>query len=126
MVKQKIMKNKFIWMPVAGVLLAAVLTWVVMLLWNWLMPAIFGLTVITFWQALGVLVLSKILFGGHWGKRGHCCHGGHGHGHYAWKEKFKAKWQNMSEEDRKKWEQKFAGTKWQSGCGIPEANEETK
>ena len=33
-------------------------------LWNWLMPAMFGLQTVTFWQALGLLVLSKILFGG--------------------------------------------------------------
>lgn len=35
-----------------------------LLLWNWLMPAIFGLPQITFWQALGLLVLSKIIFSG--------------------------------------------------------------
>ncbi len=38
--------------------------WVVMLLWNWLMPEIFGLTLITYWQAWGLLVLSSILFKG--------------------------------------------------------------
>jgi len=36
----------------------------VKLLWNWLMPAIFGLPPIRFWQALGLLALSRILFGG--------------------------------------------------------------
>lgn len=36
---------------------------VVMHLWNWLLPALFGWRVITFWQALGLLVLSRILFG---------------------------------------------------------------
>lgn len=48
---------------VFGVLAAIALTFVLMLLWNWLMPVIFGLTVITFWQALGLFVLSKIFFG---------------------------------------------------------------
>jgi hypothetical protein len=38
---------------------------VVQHLWNWLMPAIFGIRLITFWQAFGLLVLSRILFGGH-------------------------------------------------------------
>lgn len=111
-------------MPLFFVLMGVAMTAVVMVLWNWLMPALFGLTVITFWQALGVLVLSKILFGGFMGKRGgHCCHGGHNH--YAWKEKFKSKWQNMSEEDRRKWEQKFAGTRWQNpgSCGAAETSE---
>ena len=37
---------------------------VVMLLWNWLAPLMFGLATITFWQALGLLVLCRILFGG--------------------------------------------------------------
>ena len=35
----------------------------VMLLWNWLMPDIFGLTTINFWQALGICFLSSCLFG---------------------------------------------------------------
>ncbi len=34
----------------------------VMLLWNWLMPEIFGLPQITFWQAIGINLLSTILF----------------------------------------------------------------
>ena len=33
-----------------------------LLLWNWLMPTIFGLTKITYWQSLGLLILSSILF----------------------------------------------------------------
>lgn len=33
-------------------------------LWNWLMPDIFGLTTVTYWQAIGLIILSKIIFGG--------------------------------------------------------------
>ena len=36
---------------------------VVMALWNWLMPEIFGLKTLTYWQAWGMLALSCILFG---------------------------------------------------------------
>ena len=36
----------------------------VMLLWNWLLPQLFGWPEITFWQALGLLTLCRILFGG--------------------------------------------------------------
>jgi hypothetical protein len=36
----------------------------VMLLWNWLMPEIFGLGLITFWQAFGLVVLGRMLIGG--------------------------------------------------------------
>jgi hypothetical protein len=48
---------------VLPVLFAAVGGFSLMYLWNWLMPAIFGLSVLTFWQALGLLVLSRMLFG---------------------------------------------------------------
>jgi hypothetical protein len=37
---------------------------VVMLLWNWLLPPLFGWREVTFWQALGLLALCRILFGG--------------------------------------------------------------
>ena len=37
---------------------------IVMHLWNWLMPALFGLKLITFWQAIGLLILARILVGG--------------------------------------------------------------
>lgn len=37
---------------------------VVMLLWNWLAPELFGFKQVSFWQALGLLVLCRILFGG--------------------------------------------------------------
>lgn len=51
--------------------------YVTMLLWNWLIPAVFSGPVITYWQALGLLVLSKLLFsGGHRG--GHKHHHRHG------------------------------------------------
>ena len=57
---------------VAIVLFTFVGGWGVKLLWNWLLPPLFGLPVVTFWQALGLLVLSRILFGGvgrHGGRR---------------------------------------------------------
>lgn len=44
---------------------------VVKQLWNWLMPPLFGWREVTFWQALGILALCRILFGG-FGR-----HGGH-------------------------------------------------
>jgi len=47
---------------VAGIGLIALCGWVVMLLWNWLMPEIFGLKRVTYWQAWGLLILCCILF----------------------------------------------------------------
>jgi uncharacterized membrane protein len=43
---------------------------IVMLLWNSLLPVLFGLRAISFWQALGILVLCRILFGGFGGGSG--------------------------------------------------------
>lgn len=43
--------------------LVALCGYVTMRLWNWLVPDLFGLGVITFWQSLGLLILFKILFG---------------------------------------------------------------
>ncbi len=37
---------------------------VVQSLWNWLLPELFGLPLISFWQGLGLLVLTRLLFGG--------------------------------------------------------------
>ena len=65
------MHRKWKWLAigpaiVAGFLVfAAVGGWIVMRLWNWLVPPIIGWESITFWQALGLLVLCRILFGGH-------------------------------------------------------------
>jgi hypothetical protein len=43
---------------------------VVTYLWNWLMPGLFGWHTISFWQSLGLLVLSRIFFGGFRGRSG--------------------------------------------------------
>ena len=44
---------------------------VIMWLWNWLMPEIFGLTTLSFWQSVGLIALVKLLLGGFSGGRGH-------------------------------------------------------
>ncbi|MCG8575753.1 MAG: hypothetical protein MI810_12780 [Flavobacteriales bacterium] len=103
------MRKKLILIPFFFVGMMALFGLVVMELWNWLMPELFDLGMINFWQALGILLLSKILFGGFkWGKGCHsCCGGGYQHGGHYWKHKFKNKWQHMSAEDKEKWRSKF-------------------
>ena len=60
---KKMKKAKFIGGAILfGVGAVILFPFVVMWLWNWLMPAIFGLGIITWWQAAGLLLLSKILF----------------------------------------------------------------
>lgn len=65
--RQEKMK-KLIWiapLAIVGIVLFVTIGGgIVMLLWNSLLPALFGLQTITFWQALGILVLCRILFGG--------------------------------------------------------------
>ncbi len=57
---------------VFAALLALVMGWVLMLLWNWLMPEVFGLPLIGYWQAWGLILLSHLLFkGGHGGPGRH-------------------------------------------------------
>jgi hypothetical protein len=73
--------------------------WVTMSLWNWLIPELFNGPLITFWQALGFLVLSKILFSGI-GKSG-------GHHKAHWKRNWKKKFSRMSLEERELFRQKF-------------------
>ena len=71
-------------MPIGFLAIAAGVSAVVMLLWNWLMPSLFGLITISFWQALGILVLCRLLFGGlgSWHNR---MHGGRmNHIHEKW------------------------------------------
>lgn len=59
-------------LAIVGILLfVAIGGGIVQLLWNWLLPPLFGWREITFWQALGLLALCRILFGGF---------GGHGSG----------------------------------------------
>lgn len=48
---------------VAGAGLLLLFGWIVMILWNWLMPDLFGLKTVSFWQAWGLLLLSCILLG---------------------------------------------------------------
>ena len=63
------MRKKWIFLAplvILGLLLfVAIRGTVVQQLWNWLLPALFGWRQITFWQALGMLALCRILFGGH-------------------------------------------------------------
>lgn len=44
--------------------LAILFGFVIMWLWNWLMPEVFGLPLLTYWQAVGLFILLKLLLGG--------------------------------------------------------------
>ena len=64
----------------------------VRLLWNWLAPSLFGWRQVTFWQAVGLLALCRILFG----------RSGFGRGGRPWR-RGHGGWSRMSPEEREKW-----------------------
>jgi MFS family permease len=78
--------------------------WIVMHLWNWLLPGLFGWRLITFWQALGLLVLCRILFGGVSGRGMRRSDGRHLGG----------RWSNMTPEEREKFREGMRA-KWGFG-----------
>ena len=82
-----------------AVVAVTVLSASVMGLWNWLVPTIFGWQVVTFWQALGLLILSRILFGrfGGPGRRMH------------WRQRMMERWGQMTPEEREKFMEGLKG-----------------
>ena len=88
---------------IGGLVFVAVVGVVVMLLWNWLLPDIFGFAVINYWQALGLFVLARILLGGFGGSRMLGAHAG------FHKNPVHEKWQKMTSEERKEFIRKRHG-----------------
>lgn len=84
-------------------------------LWNWLMPSLFGLPSVTFWQSVGLLALSWLLFGGWRGWRGPGHRGSH------WRRRMMERWEQMTPEEREKFREGLRG------CGhFPSAASERK
>ena len=83
---------------------------VVRQLWNWLMPAIFGWREITFWQALGLLALCRILFGGF---------GFRGSGRSHLRRRITERWEQMTPEERERFRH---GMRGRCGTGSPAAD----
>tara|TARA_R110002051_G_scaffold180913_2_gene250342 strand:+ start:28137 stop:28550 length:414 start_codon:yes stop_codon:yes gene_type:complete len=54
---------KILFYILLGLVIAFLVGYIVMRLWNWLMPDIFGLPELDYWKAVGILLLSKIIFG---------------------------------------------------------------
>lgn len=100
------------------IILAFLLAWVTMLLWNWLVPMLFNGPVITYLEAAGLMILGRLLVGGFGGGKGGC------HGHRAWKHHqhgyWKRRWEdkmaNMTPEEKEKFKMGMSkcgwGSKW--------------
>ena len=81
-------------------------TWIVMLLWNWLIPEIIGWKAITYWQAMGLLALAKIFFGFGSGDKGGTRHKKRRR-HRHWLHKF----EHLTPEERKELCARWMGEK---------------
>ena len=87
-----------------AIVAVTVVSFVVMSLWNVLMPGIFGVRAISFWQALGLLILSKLLFGGFRPSRG---------AGPLWRRRMMERWENMTPEERERFKRGI-----RRGCGF--------
>ena len=95
--------KRAIFIPIAIAAGIFLFGFVVMSLWNCLLPGIIGVGTITFWQALGILVLSKILFGGFHG------HGGPSKWHHSHHHEWHRKWMSMTPEEKAKMKAEWKG-----------------
>ncbi len=101
-------KWKFLFIPPVIVLAVTVFGELVMHLWNWLLPSLFGWHPITFWQGLGLLILCRILFGGfgnHGGRR---------------RRAMADRWDRMTPEEREHFRKTMRGR-----CGFDSAPRQT-
>ena len=103
---KKLWIKKGVMMFTFFIVAVAAFSFVVMGLWNAILPEILGVKPISFIQALGILLLSKILFGGFHGKRFG------GNGGPMWNRGMKEKWNAMTPEEREKFK-----SEWRNRCG---------
>ncbi len=110
------MNKKFWAVKIIGFIIMAfaittLLSFVVMTLWNNILTVVLHVSAVTFWQALGILVLSKILFGGfkgrgRWGGR-------HTEKWRREREEMQEKWHTMTPEEKEKIKQD-----WRNRCRV--------
>ena len=84
---------------------------IVLQLWNWLLPQLFGWRPITFWQALGILLLCRILFGGF---RLHGC------GRSSFRRRMEERCEHMTPEERERFRQRMR-ERWGFGPSTSES-----
>src|SRR5437879_9909177 len=112
------MRRRWRWIFLAPLAILAMLLFiaiggeVVRQLWNWLLPPLFGWRQITFWQAVGILALCRILFGGF---------GIHGSGRSNFRRRMSERWQHMTPEERERFRQGM-----RERCGSSPSTSESK
>ena len=109
------MRRKWIFiapLAILGILLfIAIGGEVVLHLWNWLLPPLFGWRKITFWRALGILALCRILFGGF---------GLHGSGRSNFRRRMAEHCESMTPEERERFRQRMR-ERWGFGPSTSES-----
>jgi hypothetical protein len=116
--------KKLIWIAplaiVGALVFIAVGGTIVLLLWNWLLPPLFGWREITFWQALGLLALCRILFGGLGGRGGpHSRVRRHVMDRVV--DRMAERWEHMTPEERERFRQGM-----RERCGFDPSGSESK
>ncbi|MGH8526274.1 MAG: hypothetical protein ACREXY_19335 [Gammaproteobacteria bacterium] len=102
-------------LAILGMLLFIAIGGVIVLqLWNWLLPPLFGWRQITFWQALGILALCRILFGGR---------GAHRFYRSNFRRRMAERWEHMTPEERERFRQGMRG-RWSFGGSSSESKEQ--
>jgi hypothetical protein len=116
------MRRRWIWIFLAPLAILGILLFIaiggeiVMQLWNWLLPPLFGWRQITVWQAVGILALCRILFGGL---------GLHGSDRSNFRRRIRRRmterWEHMTPEERERFRQGMRGR-----CGFGPSTSESK
>lgn len=116
--------KRLIWMAPLAILAMVVFVTVggvvVRLLWNWLLPPLFGLRAVTFWEALGILALCRILFGG-FGFRGSDRSSARRRIRERVEERMAERWEHMTPEERERFRQGM-----RDRCGFDPSASESK
>ncbi len=108
--KKFLFKGRFIFIPIGIAAFLSLVSYAVMLLWNNLLPEILNVSAITFWQAMGIFILCKILFG--FGGKGKGFGGGGG---APWmRHRMEERFKSMTPEQKEKFKQKM---RERSMCG---------
>jgi hypothetical protein len=112
---------KFVVFAIAFVLVGG---YIIMSLWNWLIPSILTGN-IGFTQAIGILVLMRILFGG-FGRHGWSRGYGSEYGwHHNWRQRMEERMANMTPEQKEQFKQQMKD-RWKNGCGHWDKEEKTE
>jgi hypothetical protein len=103
-------RRRFFFFPLIPIAAALLLGLIVMLLWNAILPQVVNAAPLSYWQAVGLLVLCRILFGSFFKGRPQFNSRSGWRGGAPWR----SKWMNMSEEEKAKFREE-----WKKRCGPP-------